>query len=240
MKTYIVTGGAGFIGSHLVDRLLTDGHEVIVIDNFSGGREENIPPRPHLTVYRQSITEDLSAIFKKHPTDAVFHLAALPRVQFSIAKPWESHEANTDGTLKLLIAARDAGVKRFVYSSSSSVYGDQIIPLAEMMEPKPISPYALQKLIGEHYCRLFVLLYGLETVSLRYFNVYGPRQNPDGAYAGQIPKFFNKFLLEEENSSAEKTLLVTFILPPPVNFNFSPIFLFCSNKNTSPSKFLKK
>ena len=219
MKTYLITGGAGFIGSHLVDRLIQDGHEVVVIDNFSGGREENIPPRSHLTLYRQSICDDMSAIFKKHSAsrriDAVFHLAALPRVQFSVAKPWESHEANTDGTLKLLIAARDAGVKRFVYSSSSSVYGDQAtLPLVETMIPLPISPYALQKLTGEHYCRLFAMLYGMETVSLRYFNVYGPRQNPSDAYAGQIPKFFDKFLRGEApviNGDGEQTRDNTYV-----------------------------
>lgn len=195
MSTYIVTGGAGFIGSHLVDRLLKDGHCVVVIDDFSLGKKENLASHKNLTVYKKSVTEDLRETLKKHlPIAAVFHLAALPRVQFSIAHPWESHVANADGTLNMLLIARDLGIKRFVYASSSSVYGDQKIPLIETMEPKPISPYALQKLIGEHYCRLFHELYDLETISLRYFNVYGPRQNPDGAYAGQIPKFFDKLL----------------------------------------------
>lgn len=198
MAKYLVTGGAGFIGSHLVDRLLKDGHEAVVIDDFSLGKKENLSARPRLKIYKKSICEKLDLIFKQHRFDAVFHLAALPRVQFSIAHPRQSHEANVNGTLNLLIAARDRGVKRFIYSSSSSVYGNQtILPLVETMTPNPMSPYAFQKLAGEHYCRLFAELYGLETVSLRYFNVYGPRQNPDGAYAGQIPKFFSKLLAGE-------------------------------------------
>ncbi len=195
---YLVTGGAGFIGSHLVDRLLVDDHNVIVLDDFSLGKKENLPKHKNLKIYKKSICDNLTQIFKKHKFDAIFHLAALPRVQFSIAKPRESHEANINGTLNLLMTAKDAGVKRFIYSSSSSVYGNQsILPLVETMSAKPISPYALQKYVSEEYCRLFALLYGLETVSLRYFNVYGPRQNPEGAYSGQIPKFFSKLLKGE-------------------------------------------
>ncbi len=197
-KTYLVTGGAGFIGSHLVDRLLTDGHRVVVLDDFSLGKKENLPKHKNLKIYKKSICDNLVAIFKKYKFDAVFHLAALPRVQFSIAYPRESHEANINGTLNLLLAAKKFDVKRFVYSSSSSVYGNQaIMPLVETMPAKPISPYALQKYVGEEYCRLFHLLYDMETISLRYFNVYGARQNPDGAYAGQIPKFFSKLLRGE-------------------------------------------
>ena len=195
---YLVTGGAGFIGSHLVDRLLVDGHQVVVLDDFSLGKKENLAKHKNLKIYKKSICDNLAALFKKHRFDAVFHLAALPRVQFSIAKPRESHEVNVNGTLNLLLAAKEFGVKRFVYSSSSSVYGNQpTLPLVETMPAKPISPYALQKYVGEEYCRLFHMLYGLETVSLRYFNVYGPRQNPEGAYAGQIPKFFSKLFKNE-------------------------------------------
>jgi len=198
MAKYLVTGGAGFIGSHLVDRLLKDGHEVVVIDDFSLGKKENLTSHKNLVVYKKSICENLDKFFSSNRFDAVFHLAALPRVQFSIAYPRESHEANINGTLNLLLATRDHGVKRFIYSSSSSVYGDQKkLPLVETMMPDPMSPYAFQKLAGEYYCRLFAKLYGLETISLRYFNVYGPRQNPDGAYAGQIPKFFSKLLAGE-------------------------------------------
>jgi UDP-glucose 4-epimerase len=213
-KTYGVTGGAGFIGTHVVDRLLADGHSVVVIDDFSLGKEANLPPRAHLEIYKKSIAENLDVIFKKHQFDAVFHLAALPRVQFSIAYPRKPHEAKANRTLNLLLAARDAGVKRFVFSSSSSVYGDQQIPLHESQIPNPISPYALQKLIGEHYCRLFAMLYGMETVSLRYFNVYGPRQNPDGAYAGQIPKFFDKLIRGDApviNGDGEQTRDNTYV-----------------------------
>lgn len=193
---YLVTGGAGFIGSHVVDRLLADGHCVVVIDDFSNGKKENLAQHKknrNLTVYKFSICSKLSSIFKKHRFDGIFHLAALPRVQYSIAYPHESHEANINGTLNLLLAAKEFKVKRFVYSSSSSVYGDQRIPLSETMFPRPISPYALQKYTGEEYCRLFALLYGMETISLRYFNVYGPRQNPDGAYSGHIPKFMKAY-----------------------------------------------
>src|SRR3989344_5238078 len=147
-KIYLVTGGAGFIGSHLVDRLLADGHQVIVLDDFSLGKKENLPKHKNLKIYKKSICDNLAPIFssgggsafggKKHVFDAVFHLAALPRVQFSIAKPRESHEANINGTLNLLLAAKEFGVKRFVYSSSSSVYGNQpTLPLVETMTTKP-------------------------------------------------------------------------------------------------------
>ncbi|MEK7615883.1 MAG: NAD-dependent epimerase/dehydratase family protein [Patescibacteria group bacterium] len=213
MNTYVVTGGAGFIGSHLTDRLLEDGHRVIVIDDFSLGKKENLSAHENLIVLEKSVTDDLRLLIPKD-TAAIYHEAALPRVQFSIAQPWESHVANADGTLNMLLIARDLGIKRFVFASSSSVYGDQQIPLTESQVPKPISPYALQKLIGEHYCRLFAELYGLETVSLRYFNVFGPRQNPDGAYAGQIPKFFVKLLRGETpqiNGDGEQTRDNTYV-----------------------------
>lgn len=218
MKTYMVTGGAGFIGSHVVDRLLADGHRVVVIDDFSGGSRKNLAHHRgdrNLLIVKKSITANLKSLFKKNKFDAVFHLAALPRVQFSIAYPVESHEANINGTLNLLMMCKEFGVKRFVFSSSSSVYGDQsTLPLSESMHPLPISPYALQKLVGEHYCRLFHMLYGIKTISLRYFNVYGPRQNPDGAYSGQIPKFFYKFLHGEIpviNGDGEQTRDNTYV-----------------------------
>lgn len=187
----LVAGGAGFIGSHLVDRLVELGHDVIVLDDFSSGKEANLAKqrKVNVVVHRGSIIEPLDDVFADTP-DVVFHLAALPRVQFSIQKPVETHTVNVDGTLNLLEACRRHGVKRFVFSSSSSVYGDQDrLPLTEDMTPNPMSPYALQKLVGEHYCRLYHRLYGLETVSLRYFNVFGPRQDPAGDYACLIPKF---------------------------------------------------
>lgn len=218
MQTYLVTGGAGFIGSHLTDRLLADGHHVVVLDDFSLGKKENLAHHKghqSLVIVKKSITSNLTALFEKHNFDAVFHLAALPRVQYSIAHPRESHEANLNGTLNLLLTCKQFGVKRFISSSSSSVYGDQsTMPLVETMYPLPISPYALHKLVGEHYCRLFHMLYGIETISLRYFNVYGPRQNPGGAYAGQIPKFFDKFLKGETpviNGDGEQTRDNTYV-----------------------------
>jgi len=177
----------------LTDRLLADGHKVIVIDDFSLGKRENLQKHKNLVVLKKSVTDNLAPIFKKYKVNGVFHLAALARVPFSIQYPRESHETNVNGTLNLLLAARDAQVKRFVFASSGSVYGDQKIPLVETMTCNPISPYGLQKYVGEEYCRLFALLYGMETVSLRYFNVYGPRQNPEGAYANQISKFMDAY-----------------------------------------------
>lgn len=186
-----MTGGAGFIGSHLVDALLEAGKEVAVIDDLSGGKRERVNPGATLHVVD---IRDYDAIV---PIIAgarkVFHLAALPRVQFSIEHPVETHEVNVNGTLNVLLAAKEAGVKRVVYSASSSAYGDQAtLPLREEMLPAPLSPYGLHKFIGEHYARVFSEVYGLETVSLRYFNVYGARLDPDGAYALVIGKFLKQ------------------------------------------------
>ncbi|MCI0329536.1 MAG: NAD-dependent epimerase/dehydratase family protein [candidate division Zixibacteria bacterium] len=190
---YLVTGGAGFIGSHIVDRLFELGHEVIVLDDFSLGREENLVRHQdsrNLTICRKSICGDLRDLFERELPSVVLHLAALPRVQFSLKNPLLTHQVNVNGTVNLLEHCRRYGVKRFVFSSSSSVYGMQTkLPLAERMSPKPISPYALQKWVGEQYCKLYHTIYGLETISLRYFNIFGPRQNPNGEYAGLIPKF---------------------------------------------------
>jgi UDP-glucose 4-epimerase len=189
IKKAIVTGGAGFIGSHLTERLLKDGAKVIVIDDLSEGKWSNLPKHPNLTKYEGSICEkNIGRFFKR--ADVVFHLAALPRVQRSIKLPRETHEVNVTGTLNVLLAARDNHAPRFIFSSSSSVYGNQDkIPFTEDMIPKPISPYGLHKWIDEEYCILFSKLWGLGTVCLRYFNVYGPRMYPDGPYANLIPKF---------------------------------------------------
>ncbi|MBI5872287.1 SDR family oxidoreductase [archaeon] len=189
----LVTGGMGFIGSHLVDRLLAEGHKVIVIDNLSSGKEENLAQHKDnkkLKFYKRDICSNLSAIFNKDKIDIVYHLAAIINVQQSIHNPTQTHNVNLYGTFNLLNMCKKFGVKRFVFSSSSAVYGEpEKLPMVETMRRNPLSPYALHKVTGEEYCRLFSLLYGLETISLRYFNVYGARQNPEGGYACLIPKF---------------------------------------------------
>ncbi|HEY7727494.1 MAG TPA: NAD-dependent epimerase/dehydratase family protein [Candidatus Eisenbacteria bacterium] len=191
MKTYLVTGGAGFIGSHVVDALLARGNRVRVVDNFSTGKRSNLPEGAEL--FEEDIT-DLESIRPAFEGVAgVFHLAALPRVQVSIERPLETHHANITGTLNVLLAARDAGVRRLVYSASSSAYGDtDVLPEPETLLPRPLSPYGLQKYVGEHYARLFAELYGMETVSLRYFNVYGPRMAEEGAYVTVISIFLRE------------------------------------------------
>ncbi len=193
MATYLVTGGAGFIGTNLTKELLSAGHKVIVLDNYVGG---NKPERhlPGATYVEGDITKpaDLDKVCSQG-VDGIFHLAALPRVTFSVEHPEETHQVNVTGTLQVLLAAKRHNVKRVVFSSSSSVYGDQeTFPVYEDMTALPISPYALHKFIGEHYCRVFSLLYGIETVSLRYFNVYGPFFDPNGAYALVVGKFLRQ------------------------------------------------
>lgn len=178
----LVTGGAGFIGSHLADALIERGDEVKIIDNLLTGKEEYVNPKAEFLKSDIRNLEEIKPHFEG--VDAVFHLAALPRIPISIEKPAETHAINALGTLNVLIAARDAGAKKVVYSASSSVYGNQDkLPLREDMPPSPLNPYAVQKYIGELYCRIFSELFGLKTVSLRYFNVYGPRQHTEGAYA---------------------------------------------------------
>ena len=187
----LVTGGAGFIGSNLVDELVKLGHKVVVIDNLSGGKRENVNSKAKF--YRADVTnmKQIKPIFRG--VYYVFHLAALPRVQFSIEHPLESDAANVRGTLNVLVAAAAAGVKRVIYSASSSAYGDQkIMPLRENFLANPKSPYGLQKYIGELYCKTWSEVYGLPTVCLRYFNVYGHRQNHEGAYALVIAKFLKQ------------------------------------------------
>lgn len=185
MARCYVTGFAGFIGSHLTDRLIELGHEVVGIDNLSTGKRENINPKAEF------INWDVSEVyFNARHLDYVFHLAAIPRVLYSIEHPTKTHRANVNGTFNILKAAKDSGAKKFIFASSSSVYGDQdILPLKEDMTPRPKSPYALHKLIGEQYCKLFNELYGLPTVSLRFFNVYGPRADDTSEYSLVIAKF---------------------------------------------------
>jgi nucleoside-diphosphate-sugar epimerase len=190
-ETYIVTGGAGFIGSHIAERLLSDGHCVRIVDNFSTGKRENLAHLAgDLQVCAVSITDRaaLQPIFDG--ADYVFHQAALPSVPRSIDDPLTTHEYNVTGTLNVLLAARAAGVKRVVYAASSSAYGDIEGEFKdETMAPRPLSPYAVAKLAGEYYCQSFTEVYGLETVALRYFNVFGPRQDETSHYAAVIPKF---------------------------------------------------
>jgi UDP-glucose 4-epimerase len=177
---YLVTGGAGFIGSNLVDRLIKDGNEVIVIDDLSTGNRDNL--NENISFYQRDISL-MTEFDMFENVDVVFHLAAKARVQPSIENPIEFHNTNVNGTLNLLKACVDYGVKRFVFSSSSSVYGDvEQLPTTEEAPLNPKSPYALQKQIGEQYCKLYSKLYGLDTVCLRYFNVYGERQPTEGAY----------------------------------------------------------
>ena len=191
MSSYLVTGGAGFIGSHIVDRLVEDGHEVRVLDDFSTGKMANIEHNLKQIELIEGSVADLETTRRAvEGADYVVHQAALPSVPRSVSDPITSNNINVDGTLNLLVAARDAGVKRLAYASSSSVYGNTpTLPKREDMPPDPLSPYALTKLAGEHYCRIFTSLYGLESVSLRYFNVFGPRQDPASHYAAVIPKF---------------------------------------------------
>lgn len=198
-QTYMVTGGGGFIGSHIAARLLQDGHRVLVIDNLLTGKPENLDYLRSLggdlAVYNISITEldDIQPLFKG--VDCVFHQAALPSVPRSINDPLETHKHCVTGTLNVLVAARDGGVRRVVYAASSSAYGDQAGEFkTEDMIPQPISPYGAAKLAGEFYCKAFTQVYGLETVALRYFNVFGPRQDPKSQYAAVIPKFINMML----------------------------------------------
>lgn len=189
----LITGGCGFIGSNLAEELSTK-HEVVIIDDLSTGREMNIEYLG-VELVRGSITDP--DLLKKNfrDVDYVFHQAALPSVQRSIEDPMRTNEVNVRGTLNVLIAARDAGVKKVIYASSSSVYGDTPeLPKKEDMKPDPKSPYAVTKLTGEYYCGIFNEIYGLETVSLRYFNVYGPRQDPSSDYAAVIPNFVNRVL----------------------------------------------
>lgn len=188
---YLVTGGAGFIGSHLVEELLRRGESVRVIDNFATGKRDNLLP------FLQRVELIEGDIRSYHivreavdGVDVILHQAALPSVPRSVRDPITSNEVNAVGTLNMLQAAKDAKVQRVVYASSSSVYGDNPeLPKRETMTPKPLSPYAVSKLAGENYCNVFSRIYGVETIALRYFNVFGPRQDPNSQYSAVIPKF---------------------------------------------------
>ncbi|MCE1189619.1 MAG: SDR family oxidoreductase [Ignavibacteria bacterium] len=191
----LVTGGAGFIGSNIVEELLRRDYKVRVIDNLSTGRVENIREFEKEIEFIEGDIRSYHIVEKTvQDVDVILHQAALPSVPRSIGDPITSNDVNVSGTLNLLNAAKDKGVKRFVFASSSSVYGDTLeLPKHEEMIPYPMSPYAASKLAGEHYCRVFNRIYGLETIILRYFNVFGPRQNPFSQYAAVIPRFI-KFI----------------------------------------------
>jgi UDP-N-acetylglucosamine 4-epimerase len=188
---YLVTGGAGFIGSNTVETLVGLGRSVRVLDDFSSGKRENLAPFvKRMELVEGDLREASDVARAVEGVTYVLHQGAVPSVPLSVEDPLTTSEVNVTGTLNLLLAARDAGAKRLVFSSSSSVYGDAPeLPKHEGLKPDPLSPYAASKLIGEHYCRMFTQLYGFETVSLRYFNVFGPRQDPASTYAAVVPKF---------------------------------------------------
>ncbi|MFH1033193.1 MAG: SDR family oxidoreductase [Pseudomonadota bacterium] len=196
MAKYLITGGAGFIGSHLAETLVSKGQEVVVLDNLYSGKRENLLPASQgpgrLTFIEGDIRDGATCRQAMQGVDYVLHQAARASVQRSMEDPLQSHDVNLTGTANLLVAAKDAKVKRFVSASSSSVYGDRDDPAApkrEDMDPRPMSPYAANKVAMEFYCQAFHRAFGLETVMLRYFNVFGPRQDPESAYAAVIPKF---------------------------------------------------
>src|SRR2546430_1031941 len=192
MPHYLVTGGAGFIGSHLVEELVRRGERVRIVDSLITGKRQNIA---HLTSV-EFIEGDLADLDVAHRAvkgmDYVLHQAAIPSVPRSVQDPITSNRANVDASLNILVAARDARIKRLVYAGSSSAYGNTpTLPKDESMAPAPLSPYALQKLVAEQYCQIFTRLYGLETVTTRYFNVFGPRQDPSSPYSGVISLFIS-------------------------------------------------
>jgi UDP-glucose 4-epimerase len=195
-RAYLVTGGAGFIGSHICERLLRDGQQVRVLDNFFSGKEANLESLDgEVELFRGDIRDRAALAEAMRGVEVVFHEAALGSVPRSVADPVTTHEVNITGTLNVLLAARDLGVRRVVYASSSSVYGEtKELPKHEEMTPQPLSPYALSKLAGEHYIKVFKQVYGFEAVALRYFNIFGPRQDPESQYAAVIPKFVTALL----------------------------------------------
>ena len=198
--TVLVTGGAGFIGSNLADELIKQGAKVKILDNFVTGFQENLNEiNGDFEFIEGDINNDSILKDAVQKVDIIFHEAALPSVPRSVENPLETHQACVNGTLNVLLKAKDAGVKRLIYAASSSAYGDQLtLPKIETMRPEPLSPYAAAKLMGEYYCQVFNDVYGLETICLRYFNVFGPRQNPSSMYSGVISKFIDA-LMKNEN-----------------------------------------
>jgi UDP-glucose 4-epimerase len=193
---YLVTGGAGFIGSHIVEALVRHHHDIVILDNLFSGNIANIQPfleKGNVTFVQGNVTDLPLLRQTAEGADGIFHEAAIASVQQSIQNPLETHDVNSTGTLNVLIAARDCGVKKVVCASTAVVYGDNpILPKQEDMMPEPLSPYAVSKLTGEYYCSVFSQMYGLKTISLRYFNVFGPRQDPSSEYSGVISKFITQ------------------------------------------------
>ena len=190
MSSYLVTGGAGFIGSHLAEELVRRGERVRVVDSFITGKRDNLKHIPGVELIEGDLADLAVAQRAVAGVDYVLHQAAIPSVPRSVQDPITSNRANIDASLNVLVAARDAGVRRVVYAGSSSAYGDTpTLPKVETMGTAPLSPYALQKLVAEQYCQMFTRLYGLETVTIRYFNVFGPRQDPSSPYSGVISLF---------------------------------------------------
>ena len=196
----LVTGGAGFIGSHIASALIGQGARVRVIDDLSTGYRENIAESGgQIDFIEASITDAEKLRRALQDVELIFHEAAIPSVPRSVAKPAETHEASINATFSLLLAARDCKVRRVIYAASSSAYGDRPeLPKREDMRPDPLSPYAVAKLVGEYYCQVFTRVYGLETVSLRYFNVFGPRQDPSSQYSGVISRFISALMNAEQ------------------------------------------
>jgi len=192
---YLVTGGAGFIASHIVEELIKEKHDVIILDDMSAGKNVNIDPDAEFI--KGSVTDKdlLDTICETHTLDGIFHLGAIASVQKSIEDPILVHEVNATGTLNILNAAHDHGIRKVVLSASAAAYGDNpVFPKRENMLPEPLSPYAVSKIAAEMYCRNFADLFGVETTALRYFNVFGPRQDPNAEYAAVIPKFTEKIV----------------------------------------------
>ncbi|MEQ1923739.1 MAG: SDR family oxidoreductase [Pyrinomonadaceae bacterium] len=196
----LVTGGAGFIGSNLADELIRQGAKVRIIDNFATGFRENLDEITGDFEFIEGDITDIDTVAKAvEGVEVVFHQAALPSVPRSVENPAETHRVCVDGTFNLLLKSKEAGVKRFIYAASSSAYGDQkTLPKVETMCAEPLSPYAAAKLTGELYCRAFNNVYGLETISLRYFNVFGPRQNPASMYSGVISRFIDSLMTGQQ------------------------------------------
>src|SRR4030095_2552442 len=192
----LVTGGAGFIGSNLADELIQQGAKVRIIDNFVTGYRENLEEiAGDFDFVEGDLNDDAALARAISDVEVVFHQAALPSVPRSVDNPRETHQACVNATFNLLVKAKDSGVRRVIYAASSSAYGDQpTLPKVETMNPEPLSPYAAAKLMGEYYCRVFSQVYGLETLSLRYFNVFGPRQNTSSAYSGVISRFIDALM----------------------------------------------